>query len=111
MALTFASAELIALSLEAVLYGLSLSSPLSPFPPHHLIRALRFLVRGMRQRPLQQAAAKGWGQLPPHLGLGDPFHPHNMGSSLLAYITLFSFIPFTAPGPRCHSAVHRLQWE
>jgi hypothetical protein len=38
----------------------------------------------MRQRPLQQATAKGWGELPPHLGIDDPLRPHNMGSSLLA---------------------------
>jgi hypothetical protein len=49
----------------------------------------------MRRRPLQQETAKGWGELPPHLGLDDPFRPHNMGSSLLAQITPFphSFPP------------------
>jgi hypothetical protein len=61
---------------------------LCSFLTHHLIRALRLPVCRMRRRPLQQETAKGWGELPPHLGLDDPFRPHNMGSSLLAQITL-----------------------
>jgi hypothetical protein len=88
MPLNFAGAELIALSLESVLYGLSLYySPLSSLPvvrshTHPLIRVLHLPVCGMRRRPLQQATAKGWGEPPSYLGLDNPFRPHNIGSSL-----------------------------
>lgn len=85
MPLTFASSELIALSLESVLYGITVLSPLlSSFLTTHLPRALRLPLCGVRQRSLQQATAKGWRELPPHRGLSNPFRPHNMGSSFLA---------------------------
>ena len=49
----------------------------------HILRALRLPVCGLRQRPVQQATAKGRRELPPYLGLDIPLRPHNMGSSLL----------------------------
>ena len=69
------------------------ADPLSPLlVPHTILlphpRVLRFPVCKLRQRPLYQASAKGWEQLPPHFGLGNPLPPHNMGSSLLAQFTL-----------------------
>lgn len=82
MPLTFASSELLALGLESAFYGPSLSSPPSDhFLTHRFFRVLCLSVCGVRRRPLQQAAAKGWGELPPHPGLGDPLRPHNIGSS------------------------------
>ena len=124
MSLTFASSELVALSLESVLYGLSHLTHLSSLfisHPHHLIRALRFSVCRLRHRPLQQATAKGhrWREPPSHLGLRDPFHLHNMGSSLLAYLTTFHSYPsnsiwssmsfvFTSPSIRARQNKERI---
>ena len=50
----------------------------------------------MHQGPLREAAAKGWGELPPHHGLGHSLHPHNLGSyppPPLCLIMCHSFIP------------------
>lgn len=55
--------------------------PSHHFLTRHLFRVLRLSVCGMRRRPLQQEAAKGWGELPPHPGLDHPVRPHNIGSS------------------------------
>ena len=89
MALTFARSELIALGLESVLYGappfllfalgVSLSHPVL-IPPGSSCRTVRFPLRVVRQGPLQQATAKGWGKLPPHPGLAHSLRPHNLGS-------------------------------
>ena len=64
-----------------------------PLSHSHLLRPLPLPLWSLRQRPLQQATAKGWGQPPPHLGLWNPLRPHNMGSSPPSLVHAFHSFP------------------
>jgi hypothetical protein len=101
MPLTFASSELVAISLESVLYGTYAvllflrrfaRSGAHSFPRDG--RAVLFPLCVVRQGSLQQATAKGWGELPPHPGLDHSLRPHNLGSyPALCLIIRAPFIP------------------